>query len=223
MALPPFYVIRAYVIFILGLAILPLVPTETTRLIYLHTMTFFTILLSPKNALLYGLMGMIHSGIHIWKQFLQSDKFDLDQSHIIDLTLHLIMLVIAQNLVIKNQKSNHKEQDKLITIISVIAFVGSVINLIVALYMDHTGFLRYIYVNTSLFRNISSAYWIILPMWHNHWHLPEFKYHWLGSVICFFLHWVFYRYNSNLMFQSLKYHYLQGLFMTSTWHFIFDR
>ena len=216
-----------YIFFLGGLLITTLIP-HNLRGVYLWGGTLNACIMCYLNnqlslhLLLVSIGGLLHSSCHSYWPFLVEtiNGFDQSVSAFPDVFFHTIMLIFIWISIRKTLSKN-------VDIITMFSIGGSVINCMLTNYKSSINYkneAQYLLFNiTSVFQAISTAYWIASILHYKQWHLDEYK---QGLFVCVYIiviNWFLYECEHflnlefGLIFISMKYRYIEGLFIVSTW------
>lgn len=225
-------IVNRYIIFICGLLLSTILPSSF-RGNYLWYGTFLAIFICfSRNKLTLDLLvtafgGIGHSAIHIYWPFLDSEKgYIPGVSAFPDVLFHSIMIIFVW-MRIKNYVS------KKINLITIICIYGTLLNCIFTnfkntdknTYYDLFFYNPYYFIFnlTTSFQAISTAYWIAYTLHYGEWNKKSFQYCLFLCNLVIVSNWFWY--NCDDIFElgiglieiSMKYRYIEGLFIVSSW------
>lgn len=221
-----------YSLFIIGLLVSTIIP-ELSRGLYLWYGTLVAMYISllrnqlSSRLFIMALGGLAHSAIHISWPFLDANHgYVPGISAFPDVLFHSFMLIFVWF----NIKDNVSKRLNLITIFCIF---GSILNCVFTNFKTvNRSTYNYLFFNnpkyllfnlTTSFQAVSTAYWIAFALHYNKWHKQSFKYFLLLCNLVIVSNWFWY--NCDDIFQlgiglikmSMKYRYIEGLFIVSTW------
>lgn len=204
-----------YLGFICGMGILLLLPSEGTRLVYLHGVSTVSWYFANDTLRMYILLAMFHSAVHNLWPFLTAAGFDPTYESVYDVFCHFTMMFACFQLI--NQKITNKK--KIMNILSIVFLIGSLVNCYNSYYMDNNkdSFNTILFVYTSIFQAISTGYWVVTLLWYNRLNNPQFFYHWILAIILYMFNWGIYKYSEDFIALSMFYRYVEGVFMVCSW------
>jgi len=217
-------ILERYFLFI-GFLLFNTILPYSIRGIYLWSGTILAIIITLlKNKLTLRLLiisigGLFHSAIHIYYPFLDYEKgYVADITAFPDVFFHSLMLIfIWLNI--------HNKISKKLQIITFFCILGSLVNCFFT-NITNTNKKTYYYLFfnlTTSFQAISTAYWIAFCLHYGEWNKKSFVY---GLFICNLVilsNWFWYNCDDifelgiDLVKMSMKYKYIEGLFIVSTW------
>ena len=223
---------QRYAFFICGLFTLTILPS-IIRPYYLWLGTIGSIFYSIyKNELtphicLISLSGIMHSFCHVIYPFLDEVQgFNPEISAFPDVFFHTIMLWFMWY----SMKSQLVPSVNYITIFCV---AGGVLNCILTRFKttqtdSYANLLLSdgwyaLFVITTVFQAISTAYWIACCLHYKEWNDILFSYGLLGCLTVIVSNWAWYQMDDifdlgiGLVRMSMKYRYIEGLFIICTW------
>lgn len=221
-----------YGLFVTGLLVNTFI-TESFRGLYLWYGTLIAIYISllkrqlTNRLLVMSLGGLGHSFVHIHWPFLDAKNgYVPGISAFPDVLFHSFMLIFVW-FNIRNRVS------KGVNLVTIFCIFGSILNCIFTNFKTinrstyrHLFFNnpRYLLFNlTTSFQAVSTAYWIAFALHYNKWHKQSFKYCLLLCNIVIVSNWFWYNCDDvfelgiGLIKMSMKYRYIEGLFIISTW------
>jgi hypothetical protein len=221
-----------YLFFISGLLLNTIIPSSL-RGMYLWSGTlFFLSLCLLNNRLTKGLIittigGLGHSLVHIIWPFLDEKVGYV--SHITalpDVLFHSLMLIFVW---FKMRKFISTK----LNIITIFCIIGSILNCIFTNFYkgENTSYFILFFTNpyylifnlTTSFQAVSTAYWIAFCLHYGEWHNKNFPYYLLLCNTVIVSNWFWYNCDDifnlgiGLVKISMKYRYIEGLFIVSTW------
>lgn len=217
--------IQRYMLFICGLGITTLVP-HSLRGIYLWGGTINALLicyykqkLTPQLSLI-TLGGILHSVCHLQWPFLVETRsgFDPSVSSFYDVLFHTVMLIFIW-------LSMKKYISIYVNGVTKFCICGSVLNCLLTDYKssDKNDPIYLLFNCTSVFQAISTAYWIASILHYKQWHTDEYIYGLIVCIVTIVSNWYIYECDHladlglELIHMSMKYRYIEGLFIVSTW------
>ncbi|QKF93573.1 hypothetical protein QKU48_gp0115 [Fadolivirus algeromassiliense] len=211
--------LSSYLTFIGGLLILLILPSDFSRLSYLHGISTIAWFFADDKLRMYILFGMLHSAIHNLWPFLTPQGFDPSYESIYDIVCHFCMMFACYQLIKSNTLAYSEVQKKIFNILSIIFLIGSFVNCYNSYYMDmdEHSFNTELFVITSIFQAISTGYWISTILWYNHLNNNRFFFHWVLCICVFCINWGIYKYSEHFIGISMEYRYVEAVFMVCTW------
>lgn len=229
-------IIHRYLLFIGGLLFSTILPSYY-RGLYLWYGTFLAILISgyrsqlTNRLLVTSLSGLAHSAIHLIWPFLDAKRgYNPNVSAFPDVFFHSLMMIFVW-INIKNKIDNRTLQ-----IITQLCIAGTLLNCVFTNFKTYNNFKTnnyyYLFLNnphylvfnlTTSFQAVSTAYWIAFSLHYGEWHKRSFVY---GLFLCNLVivsNWFWYNCDDifnlgiGLIKMSMKYRYIEGLFIVSTW------
>lgn len=225
-------IVTRYIIFINGLLLCTIIPSSF-RGNYLWYGTFLIIFICfLRNKLTPDLLvtasgGIIHSVVHIYWPFLDSEKgYRPDISAFPDVLFHSIMIIFVW---IRIKKYVSKQ----INFITIICICGTLLNCIFTNFKNtYNDSYYYLFLNnpyylifnlTTSFQAISTAYWIAYTLHYEEWNKKSFIYCLFLCNLVIVSNWFWYNCDDifglgiGLIEISMKYRYIEGLFIVSSW------
>ena len=240
-------VINRYIFFLTGLLITTTIPStlrgvylwggtiNACVICYLNKQLTF-------HLFLIAIGGLLHSSCHLYWPFLVEtiNGFDESVSAFPDVFFHTTMLIFIWTSIRKTLSNS-------VNNITIFFITGSIINCMFTNYNssnnsffckfkepidesnalvknDYKNQFQYLLFNiTSVFQAISTAYWIASVIHYKQWHLIEYKDGLSRCVYIIVVNWFFYELDHflnlelGLIYISMKYRYIEGLFIVSTW------
>ena len=216
-------VIQRYTCFCLALGICGLIQHDY-RLIYLYVITVMLWLFAifrgtcTFHLSLFTMGGLGHSAVHNYWPFLNetTQGFDTRYSAFPDVLFHMTMLVfvwVSMKVFLR----------PIVQKFTIFAIIGSIINCALTNYTSVDS-MHYVFFNsTSVFQAISTAYWIATSIHYGEWDKCSYAKSLFYVNFIILSNWGFYEYDHwgnlglGLVGLSMKYKYIEGLFMCSTW------
>ena len=225
-------IIHRYLLFIAGLLFSTILPSDY-RGLYLWRGTFLAILISAfrgqltNRLLVTSLSGLAHSAIHLIWPFLDAKiGYNPNVSALPDVFFHSLMMIFVW-INIRNKMDN-----KPLQIITQLCIVGTLLNCVFTNFKFNTTNYYQLFLNnpqylifnlTTSFQAVSTAYWIAFSLHYGEWEKKSFIY---GLFLCNLVivsNWFWYNCDDifdlgiGLIKMSMKYRYIEGLFIVSTW------
>jgi hypothetical protein len=225
-------IIQRYILFITGLLFSTILPSSW-RGIYLWYGTFVAIVISlyreqlTNRLLLTALSGLAHSAIHLIWPFLDDKRgYNPNVSAFPDVFFHSLMIIFVW-INIRNKINNISLQ-----IITYLCILGTLLNCVFTNFKTSNNNYYYLFLNnpyylvfnlTTSFQAVSTAYWIAFSLHYGEWEKKSFVY---GLFLCNLVivsNWFWYNCDDifelgiGLIKMSMKYRYIEGLFIVSTW------
>jgi hypothetical protein len=203
-----------------GISLVPLLilPDSWWRLFYLYTVSTFLFFFSDFKARIFLLVGVAHSVIHhIWP-FLHPGGYDLSQPPFFDVAWHCFMMVMCYGVILHWSKKHRVLHYNTFYYISVFFIIGSVINTATSISNGEStsDFAHHLFTWMSVFQAVSTGYWIgTLCSWEK-WDQHFFP-HLLGNVAFIVGNWALYKWHEPFVGLSMKYHYIEAIFICSAW------
>ena len=224
--------IKRYYLFVFGLLLSTIIPSNY-RGLYLWYGTFLSIIISlfnkqlTKGLLIIALGGLGHSAVHLYWSFLDPYKgYVPDISAFPDVLFHSLMLIYVW-FNIRNKISNFLQYTTFLCII------GSILNCIFTNFKTvNNSTYHYLFFNnpyylifnlTTSFQAVSTAYWIAFALHYGEWYKKDFKYYLFLCNLIIVSNWFWYNCDDvfdlgiGLIKMSMKFRYIEGLFIVSTW------
>lgn len=227
-------IVNRYILFITGLLFCTIL-SESLRGLYLWFGTFLAIIISlSRNCLslklfIISLGSLCHSTVHIYWPFLDSQKgYMPDISAFPDVCFHSLMLIFIWF----NIRNNVSKSIQMITIFCIF---GSILNCIFTNFNNFNNInntYHYLFFNnryylifnlTTSFQAVSTAYWIAFVLHYEEWYKKSFTYCLFLCNLVIVSNWFMYNCDDifdlkiGLIKMSMKYRYIEGLFIISTW------
>lgn len=208
-----------YLAFIGGLLTLLILPSDFSKLVYLHGISLICWFLSDDKLRMYILFAMLHSAIHNLWPFLTAKGFDPSYDSIYDIICHFCMMFACYQLIRENNYDYAHNKKIVMDVLSIVFLIGSLINCYYSYHMDTDkySYNTMIFVYTSIFQAVSTGYWIGTMLWYNNLQNEKFFYVWLLSIVAFCFNWSVYKYSEHFIAISMFYRYVEGIFMICTW------
>lgn len=213
-----------YAFWAASLTILTFIPNEfRLPYLWLGTLVLWMYALFTGNMTyhltLTALGGLGHSGVHnIWP-FLNDtpEGFDDDVSAFPDVFFHMTMLVFVW---VTQRAFLSPTVDK----VTIFCILGATINCCLTNYKEGMG-LHYVIFNlTSVFQAISTAFWVAAVLHYGEWDKKSYGKWLAGTNVYFIVNWALYNMDHfevwpslKLMQLSMRYKYIEGLFIVCTW------
>ncbi len=225
-------IIQRYILFITGLLFSTILPSSW-RGLYLWYGTFLAIVISlykeklTNRLLVTSLSGLAHSAIHLIWPFLDAKRgYNPNVSAFPDVFFHSLMIIFVW-INIRNKIDNRSLQ-----IITYLCILGTLLNCVFTNFKTSSNNYYQLFLNnpyylvfnlTTSFQAVSTAYWIAFSLHYGEWEKKSFVY---GLFLCNLVivsNWFWYNCDDifglgiGLIKMSMKYRYIEGLFIVSTW------
>lgn len=200
------------VLYILYLSLLIILPDDSTRMFYLHSISLVTCLTTTVEKRFYVLMAMFHSALHNLWPFLSSDGYNPNYIAFYDVLWHTLSMLVCWEHIAKRNKS------KTIAYLTMLFLVASMVNCVTSVFVSaENKFWTDVFVYTSITQAISTGYWVATTLWFDNVRDPSFIYHWTAWIVIMTANWFVYERSIELLKLSMKYRYIEGVFLVSTW------
>ena len=189
-----------------------ILPNVKSRFSYFNMGSIIKSLTSKRETSKFLLIGYIHHLIHIFSPFLDENGYNINYTPFYDVVCHLYMIVFCYQLVCEKSK----QPDIFHTLSSIFIF-GSLLNVITSILPVYSKFqiIYIIFSYLSIFQAISTAYWITTLLTYKYWNNFMYNFYLVSSIIVGI--WGFYMYDDTYVGLSMKYRFIEGLFIISTW------
>jgi len=227
-----------YIFFISGLLLNTFIPSSLRDFYLLYTTILALSVCLFNNKLTKGLIittigGLGHSLVHkIWPFLDENLGYVPHITALPDVLFHTIMIIFIWF------KMRNFISLKL-NIITILCILGSILNCIFTNFDNkHKKSYFYLFFNnpyylifnlTTSFQAISTAYWIAFCLHYEEWNNKMFPYYLLLCNTVIVSNWFWYNCDDifelgiDLIKMSMKYRYIEGLFIVSTWVPLFFR
>ncbi|AKI79802.1 hypothetical protein QJ850_gp897 [Acanthamoeba polyphaga mimivirus] len=208
-----------YICYVLGFLGLLLLQLESSRLLWLHSISTIIGLIANYEMKFYILLAMFHSAIHNLWPFLKNTGYDDTEKSVYDVICHTIMVTICyhriyytENAVINNYITFH--------LFSIIFIVGALINCAVSHIAigSNNRYLHSLFEYTTIFQALSTGYWVATMLWYHHLDDNDFYNHWIIWISLMTINWFIYKFYPDLVGISMRYKYVEAVFIVCTWH-----
>jgi hypothetical protein len=225
-------IINRYILFVCGLLFSTILPSSY-RGIYLWYGTIFAIFISllkrklTFKLLIMAISGLGHSAVHLYWPFLDPKLgYVPNISALPDVLFHTLMIIFVW-------LNIRKKVSKYINIFTIFCIFGSILNCIFTNFKNtNKNSYYYLFFNnpyylifnlTTCFQAVSTAYWIAFSLHYGEWYKSSFKYCLFMCNLVIVSNWFWYNCDDifdlgiGLIKMSMKYRYIEGLFIISTW------
>jgi hypothetical protein len=221
-----------YIFFISGLLFNTIIPSSLRDYYFLYITLFSLSVCLINNKLTKGLVvttlgGLGHSLVHkIWPFLDENLGYVPYITALPDVLFHSIMLIFIWFKI-------RKFISRKLNIITILCILGSILNCIFTnfdnknqksyFYLFFTNPYYLIFNLTTSFQAISTAYWIAFCIHYGEWNNKMFPYYLLLCNTIIVSNWFWYNCDDifdlgiDLIKMSMKYRYIEGLFIVSTW------
>lgn len=208
-----------YIVYISCFGVLLLLKSESDRLLWLHLISILIGLIANYEMKFNILFAMFHSAIHNLWPFLKNTGYDNTEKSVYDVICHTIMVVICyhricctENTTISNYYTFH--------LFSVIIIIGALFNCVISgkAIGSNNRFLHSLFEYTTIFQALSTGYWVATMLWYHHLGDIYFYSHWIVWIGLMTINWFVYKFYPNLVGISMRYKYVEAVFIVCTWY-----
>lgn len=210
--------LSSYTTYVVGFIILLILPTEASRLYYLHLVSILVGFLSNSEMKFNILLGMFHSAIHNLWPFLKNTGYDKTETSVFDVFCHAIMMLLCYHHI--NYVGGHITFRNKFHSVSKIFIIGALINCVVSYFITSSNneYIHIIFEYTTIFQAISTGYWVATMLWYHNLEHIEFYGHWKFWISIMTINWFVYKFIPSLVGISMKYKYVEAVFIICTWY-----
>nr|AEX63236.1 hypothetical protein mv_R1034 [Moumouvirus Monve] len=207
-----------YATYIAGFIVLLILPTETSRLFYLHMVSILIGLFASYPMKFNILLAMFHSAIHNLWPFLKNTGYDKEETSVHDVSCHAIMMVLCYHHI--NNVGGHIIFEYNFHLATTIFIIGALINCIVSYHVTSSDneYIHIAFEYTTIFQAISTGYWVATMLWYHNLEHVEFYGHWIFWICIMTINWFVYKFIPSLVGISMRYKYVEAVFILCTWH-----
>ncbi|AGF85681.1 hypothetical protein QJ854_gp101 [Moumouvirus goulette] len=209
--------LSGYMTYLAGFIILLVLPTETSRLYYLHLVSILVGLFANYEMKFYILLGMFHSAIHNLWPFLKNTGYDKEQTSVYDVFCHAVMMILCYHHIIN--VGGYITFNYVFHLASTIFIIGALINCTVSYFVTNNNneYIHCAFEYTTIFQAISTGYWVATMLWYHNLENIKFYQHWIFWICIMTTNWFIYKFIPSLVGISMRYKYVEAVFIICTW------